>query len=110
MTEDKLEFETRCTFVRLDYTKCEPAREGTSNPACGFACVKADRMYDRNILRIQGNRPVLAVRKEDIRRLSNESLSWEYACNAAGRSAIEIIVPFPGLKEYRRKMNLPGGE
>jgi hypothetical protein len=110
MAADKLRFETRCTVVTIDYTKCEPAMEGKSNPACGFACVKADRTYDRNILRIQGNRPVLAVTTQDIKRLSNESLSWEYACNASGRSAIEIVVPFPGLKEYRRNMNLPGGE
>lgn len=109
MPMDKLEFETRCTHVTIDYTKCEPAREKKSNPGCGFACVKADRMYDRNILRIEGNRPVLAVAGEDVKRLSNESLSWEYACHAAGRSAIQIVVPFPGLKEYRRKMNLPEG-
>jgi len=110
MAEDKLEFQTRCTFVTIDYTKCEPASEQKSNPRCGFACVKADRMYDRNILRIKDYRPVLAVPREDVRRLSNESLSWEYACNTSGRSAIEILVPFPGLGEYRRKMNLPGGE
>ncbi len=110
MSEDRLEFETRVTKVIIDYRKCEPARDKTASPACGFACVKADRMYDRSILRIEENRPVLTMAKEEIKRISNESLSWEYACNATGNQAIQILVPFPGLRAYRRKMNLPGGE
>jgi hypothetical protein len=105
-----LEFETRCTKVRIDYDKCEPAQKKTADPKCGFACVKADRMYDRNILRIENNRPILAVSKEEAKRASNESLSWEYACNRTKNEAIRILVPFPGLKEYRRKMNLEGGD
>ncbi|MGD0623263.1 MAG: ATP-grasp domain-containing protein [Thermodesulfobacteriota bacterium] len=105
-----LEFETRCTKVRIDYDKCEPAQKKTADPKCGFACVKADRMYDRNILRIENNRPILAVSKEEAKRASNESLSWEYACNRTKNEAIRILVPFPGLKEYRKKMNLEGGD
>ncbi len=110
MTGNRLEFQTKCTKVILDYDKCEAARTKTTNPQCGFACVKADRMYDRNVLRIEGNRPVLAVSPEEAKRASNESLSWEYACLMTGNGAIQILVPFPGLKEYRNRMKLEGGD
>jgi hypothetical protein len=103
-----LEFETKCTTVKIDYARCEPARSGMADPKCGFACVKADRMYDRNILRIEENRPVLALPADDVEKVSNESLSWEYACNMTGNAAIEITIPFPGLEEYRTKMNFDG--
>ncbi len=106
MTAEKLTFETICTTVTIDYSKCEPAINNTSNPECGFACVKADRLYDRNILKIEGNRPVLAVSPEEAKKRSNESLSWEYADRVTGNHAIEIKVKFPGLEEYRKKMNL----
>jgi hypothetical protein len=106
MTAEKLTFETICTTVTIDYSKCEPAINSTSNPKCGFACVKADRLYDRNILKIEGNRPVLAVSPEEAKKRSNESLSWEYADRVTGNHAIEIKVKFPGLEEYRKKMNL----
>ena len=104
MSASKLEFRTRCTTTIIDYDKCEPAKTNVSNPTCGFVCVKADRMYDRNILRIYNNRPVLAVPEEAVQKMSNESLSWEYACNAVGIGAIEIRVDFAGLEEYRKSI------
>ena len=67
-------------------------------------------MYDRGILKIEGNRPVLAGSPEDAQKNSNESLCWEYACNCTGNRAITIRIPFPGLRQYREKMNLPGGD
>ncbi len=100
---NELRIRTRCTTTIIDYSKCEPAVQNTSEPSCGFACVKADRMYDRNILRVEGNRPVLAVPEEMVQKVSNESLSWEYACDAAGNGAIWTIVDFEGLEEYRKK-------
>ena len=105
MTVDKLEFETRCMTVVIDYGKCEAAKGNSPNPNCGFACVKADRMYDRNIIKINGNQPVLAVPKEAVKKASNESLSWEYACNSTGNCAIKIAVDFPGIYDFRKKMN-----
>ena len=109
MGGNRLEFRTKSMTTIIDYDKCEPAKTSTAAPSCGFACVKADRMYDRSILRIEGNRPVLSVSKEAAEKMSNESLSWEYACNAAGMSAIEIIVDFPALEEYKKKIR-EGGE
>lgn len=106
---DILSFETKCMKVKIDYSRCEAARSKSANPGCGFACVKADRMYDRGVLRIEGNRPVLAVPAEDVKKVSNESLSWEYACNQTGNGAIEIVIPFPGLDEYRKTADLEGG-
>jgi len=106
MSDEKLVFETLTTTVTIDYTKCEPALKNTSNPDCGFACVKADRLYDRNMLKIEDNRPVLAVSPEEAKKRSNESLSWEYADHTTGNRAIEIKVHFPGLGKYREKMNL----
>jgi len=100
---NELRIRTRCTTTIIDYSKCEPAVQNTSEPSCGFACVKADRMYDRNILRVGGNRPVLAVPEEMVQKVSNESLSWEYACDAAGNGAIWTTVDFEGLEEYRKK-------
>lgn len=108
--KNELAFETRCMKTLLRYDKCEPALKNTSNPSCGFSCVKADRMFDRGLLRIEGNRPVLAISKEDAKRVSNESLSWEYACQATGNDAIRIEVAFPGLSEYKKKMGLKGGK
>ncbi len=105
---DILSFETKCMKVTIDYSRCEAARSGAANPGCGFACVKADRMYDRGLLRIEGRRPVLAVPPGDAKKISNESLSWEYACNQAGCGAIKIAVPFPGLEEYRKTVDLTG--
>ena len=110
MAEDRLEFETRTMKVIIDYGKCEPAMKNTAEPLCGFACVKADRMYDRGVLRVESNRPVLATSREGVKKNSNESLSWEYACRATGNEAIQILIPFPGLKGYREKMHLMGGE
>ena len=104
--QDVLKFDTKCMKVTLDYSRCEAARKRTSEPGCGFACVKADRMYDRNILRIEGNRPVLTMPASEVKKVSNESLSWEYACDMTGNHAIEIEIPFPGLAEYRKKMQL----
>ncbi len=103
MPENKLVFRTRCAITVIDYDKCEPAQAQTLNPACGFACVKADRIYDRSILKIDGCRPVLANTPEATEKNSNESLSWEYACRAVGRNAISITVDYPGLAEHRAK-------
>ncbi|MBW2741503.1 MAG: acetate--CoA ligase family protein [Deltaproteobacteria bacterium] len=102
---DKLVFETRCATAVIDYSKCEAAKKNTNNPDCGFACINADKIYDRNILKIDNNRPVLAVSEEAAKKASNESLSWEYACNSTGNYAIEISVDFPGLSDFRKKMN-----
>ena len=90
----KLEFETKKTHVTFDYGRCIPAEQGTSQPSCGFACVKACRLYGRNILKIENNKPVLAVSDPDeIKRLDNECLACEYQCQLKGHGCIHIDIP-----------------
>jgi hypothetical protein len=105
MKENMLVFRTRCTKVTINYDECEPAIKKTIMPECGFSCVKADRIYDRNILKIEGYKPVLAKKPEDVEKSSNESLSWEFACKAEGKNAINIEVDYPGLEDLRKRNN-----
>ncbi len=103
MAGDKLEFEARRARIAIDYGRCEPAIRNTSRPTCGFACVKACRLYGRNILRIEGNRPALSISDlEEVKRLDNECLSCEYNCWLHGTSCITIELALPGLEEYRK--------
>jgi predicted molibdopterin-dependent oxidoreductase YjgC len=91
---DRLSFQTRKMTITIDYRQCIPARENNASPSCGFACVKACRLYGRNILRIEGNRPVLAVSdQEEIKRLDNECISCEYNCGRFGPGCITIDIP-----------------
>ncbi len=102
MEPNKLEFEARKAKITIDYSRCEPATKNTSTPSCGFSCVKACRLYGRNILKIEGNKPVLAVTDPvEIERLDNECLSCEYSCWLHGTGCISIELPLAGLKEYR---------
>ncbi len=90
---DPLVFESRKCTITVDYDRCLPAGENNSEPACGFACVKACRLMGRNILKIENNRPVLAVTDpEEIKRLDNECLACEYNCSVHGPGCIQITV------------------
>lgn len=105
MVAEKLEFEARRAKITIDYSRCEPATKNTSNPSCGFACVKACRLYGRNVLKIVGNKPVLAVTEAaEIERLDNECLGCEYECAMHGTGCITIEVPLAGIEEYRAKL------
>ena len=102
MATDQLKFEAKKIKINIDYTRCEPALKNTANPSCGFACVKACRLYGRNILKIEGSRPALAVADpEEIKRLDNECLSCEYHCWHRGTNCIQIEIPLSGIEEYR---------
>jgi len=103
MAADRLEFEVKKIKVIIDYSRCEPVTKNTSQPSCGFACVKACRLYGRNILKIEHSKPVLAVTDpEEIKRLDNECLSCEYHCWLHGTSCINIEIPLMGIEEYRK--------
>jgi hypothetical protein len=91
-----LEFEFRTGRVTIDYDKCIA-------PTCGFACVKADRFYGRNVLKILDQKPVLAVTPEEAKRLCNECLGCEIHCQLHATGAIHIELPLAGLKEYKMK-------
>jgi hypothetical protein len=105
MAENKLEFKAKTAKITIDYSRCEPALSNTSNPSCGFACVKACRLYGRSILKIEGNKPVLVVTEPaEIERLDNECLGCEYECMIHGKGCISIELPLSGLEEYREKI------
>jgi hypothetical protein len=91
-----LEFNIRTGKIRIHYNQCEPAVKDTSTPSCGFACVKADRLYGRNVLRIEQNRPVLAVPASEVERLCNECLGCEHDCTFFGKNCIQIELPLFG--------------
>ncbi len=104
MADNKLELKARRAKIAIDYLRCEPVLENTAEPSCGFACVKACRLYGRNILKIEGNRPVLAVTDPvQIERLDNECLSCEYNCWLHGTNCISIDLPLTGIEEYQDK-------
>ena len=106
MSQDRLEICARKSTITIDYGKCEPALKNTSEPACGFACVKACRLYGRNILRIEGNKPALAVLDpKEIERLDNECLACEYHCEVKGTGCISIAVPLEGIDEIRAQLS-----
>ncbi len=106
MSEDLVEIRARKATISIDYGRCEPALKNTSEPSCGFACVKACRLYGRNILKIEGNKPALAVPDPaEIERLDNECLSCEYQCQVKGTGCISIAVPLKGIDEIRAQLN-----
>jgi hypothetical protein len=105
MPGEKLAFKTKTAEIIIDYSRCEPSLKNIADPACAFACVKACRLYGRNILKIEGNRPVLSIAEpEEIKRLDNECLGCEYGCMMQGTGCISIELPVPGLEEYREKV------
>jgi hypothetical protein len=111
MDDNKLVFEVRGMKVTIDYDRCEPAKNNTADPKCGFACVKADRLYGRNTLKIENNRPVLTnSNPKELLRLCNECFGCEHDCEVYGSDCISIELSVPGLAEYRKKMNLEGGK
>ena len=112
MGNNKLAFDvSRGVRITIDYDRCEPAKNNDPNPSCGFACVKADRLYGRNALKIENNRPVLTnPNPKEIVRLCNECLGCEHDCDVYGSKCISIDISVPGLAEYRKKMHLEGGE
>lgn len=84
--EERLEFKTRTCIIKIYYNRCVA-------PRCGFACVKADRLYGRGVLRIENGRPILNVKEAEAARLCNECLACETYCKWYGGDAVEIVVP-----------------
>jgi hypothetical protein len=104
MEKTKLQFEAKTSRITIDLSRCEPSIKKTDNPTCGFACVKACRLYGRNILKVENSKPVLAITEPaDIKRTDNECLACEYACWAKGIGCISIEIPLAGIDEYKKK-------
>ncbi|MEM1551002.1 MAG: ATP-grasp domain-containing protein [Candidatus Bathyarchaeia archaeon] len=95
-----LQFEFETGKVIIDLSKCIA-------PACGFACVKADRWYGRSCLRIEDGKLSLTGTSEQLKRLCNECLACEVVCELYGGKAIKIDLPLYGLIEFRKKYGMP---
>ena len=94
MSADSVTFDTKTMNITINYEECLAIKENTSRPSCGFMCVKSCRLYGRNVLRIEGNRPVLTTQDpEAIKRLDNECLACEYSCMVHGSNCITINLP-----------------
>ena len=94
------EFEFRTGKVSIDYERCDGCTSLEVETA--FACVKACSLYGRNVLRVQGGKPVLAVSPEEARRLCIECLACEQECYFKGQQALTIVLPLAGLDRLRR--------
>lgn len=102
-SEEHLSFESQTGKVDIDLSKCIA-------PACGFACVKGDRWYGRNCLKIVDGKPALAGSPEELKRLCNECLSCEVECELHGGNCIKIELPLSGIDEFRKRYGVPIGK
>jgi hypothetical protein len=65
-----------------------------------YACLKADRLFGTNVLRIQDGRPVLTLEREDAVRVCNECLGCEIYCQAYGNKGLTIKLDKIGLETF----------
>ncbi len=97
-SEKMLKFTLRTGEVSIDLNKC-------TAPNCQFVCVKACRFYGRAVLKIERDKPALAISHEEAPRLCNECLACEIHCELHGNNAIKITLPLFGLQEYRKNVS-----
>lgn len=95
MLNEVLEFESRTCKITIDYGKCDKCKT--------FDCVKACRLYGRNVLRIQNGRPVLAMSPEEAKDRCIECLACEIDCLLKAKGVVTIKIPISGLEEYRKR-------
>ena len=81
-----ISFRTRTATVKINLDECVA-------PDCGFACVKACRLYGRGVLKIEKGKPAMAVTEEEAMRIDNECLACEIHCYWYGSGAVSVIVP-----------------
>lgn len=91
-------FEMRTGEVQFNRSKCSSCTT--------YACVKACSYYGRGILRLAGGQPELRIPPEETKRLCNECLACEWACESQGQQAITITLPISGLDEYKKHMRV----
>lgn len=80
-----LEVRTRTGKLVIDYDKCVA-------PKCDYACVKADRIFGRNVLMIERGVPRISVSSDEVVRLCNECLACEIYCEFFGGGAIKLVL------------------
>jgi len=86
-------FETLTGKLAVDHARCAACATKGCVEACG-----------PKILKLEGGRPVLAIGKDEARKgKCTECLACEIYCKFHEKDAITIVLPIPGLKEYREK-------
>lgn len=88
-------FELRTGEVRIDRSKCQGCTT--------FACIEGCNYFGRGILHLVEGKPELKIAPEEAKRRCNECLACEWACANQGQKAITIILPIPGLEEYKKR-------
>jgi succinyl-CoA synthetase beta subunit len=84
-------FATLTGKIHIDQAKCVSC----ASKGCVAACAP-------KILKLEADRPVLAISPEDARKgKCTECLACEIFCKYHEKDAILIDLPIPGLKEYR---------
>ncbi len=81
-----MKFKTRTATITIDL-------DGCIAPECGFACVKACRLYGRGVLKIENGKPAMAMTLEEAYRVDNECLACEIHCMWFGSGVIKVDVP-----------------
>ena len=87
-------FDTMTGRLAIDHSKCGACR----TKGCVEACAPC-------ILKLEGERPVLAISAVEAKKgKCTECLACEIFCKFHEQDAIFILLPIPGLREYRNKV------
>jgi succinyl-CoA synthetase beta subunit len=87
-------FETLTGKVAFDRTKCAACKTKGCVEACG-----------PKILKLEDGKPVLAIGKDEAKKgKCTECLACEIYCKYHEQDAITIVLPIPGLREYRERL------
>ena len=92
--EDCYGFETVTGKITIDHSQCMDCKTKGCIQACG-----------PKILKLESGKPVLAITAEEAKKgKCTECLACEIYCRFHAENAIFIILPIPGLNEYRKKL------
>ena len=87
-------FRFRTGEIVIDHNACAECET--------HACVKADRLFGTNVLRLQDRKPVLALAVEDAIRVCNECLGCEIYCQIYGNKGLLIKLDSIGLDKQAK--------
>lgn len=87
-------FETMTGSIHIETAKCAAC----ASKACVSSCIP-------KILKEENSAPRLAIDAKDAKKgKCIECLACELVCMSKGNSALQIVLPIEGLKEYREKL------
>jgi len=88
---DEYSFTTITGIVYIEHNICNKCKTKGCIDACKY-----------NVLKLEDGKPVLAIDREDAEKgKCTECLACEIYCNFHEKGALTIVLPIPGLKEYR---------